>query len=63
MTHTQSWWFIFRVGLVQTKCTLYKCSAKTWTWRFFSDLASKNYELLASLASALKILIPPLVEV
>jgi hypothetical protein len=27
---------------------------------FFSDLASKNYELLASLASALKILIPPL---
>jgi hypothetical protein len=27
---------------------------------FFSDLASKNFELLASLASALKILIPPL---
>jgi hypothetical protein len=27
---------------------------------FFSDLASKNSELLASLASALKILIPPL---
>jgi hypothetical protein len=26
----------------------------------FSDLASKNFELLASLASALKILIPPL---
>jgi hypothetical protein len=29
---------------------------------FFSDLASKNFELLASLASALKILIPPLVH-
>jgi hypothetical protein len=30
--------------------------------KFFSDLASKNFELLASLArSALKILIPPLV--
>jgi hypothetical protein len=28
--------------------------------KFFSDLASKNFELLASLASALKILIPPL---
>jgi hypothetical protein len=28
----------------------------------FSDLASKNFELLASLASALKILIPPLFE-
>jgi hypothetical protein len=27
---------------------------------FFSELASKNFELLASLASALKILIPPL---
>jgi hypothetical protein len=27
---------------------------------FFSDLASKNFELLASLASAFKILIPPL---
>jgi hypothetical protein len=27
---------------------------------FFSDLASKIFELLASLASALKILIPPL---
>jgi S-adenosylmethionine:diacylglycerol 3-amino-3-carboxypropyl transferase len=27
---------------------------------FFSDLASKKFELLASLASALKILIPPL---
>jgi hypothetical protein len=27
---------------------------------FFSDLASKNFELLASLASVLKILIPPL---
>jgi hypothetical protein len=27
---------------------------------FFSDLARKNFELLASLASALKILIPPL---
>jgi hypothetical protein len=41
MTHTQSWWSIFRAGLVQTKCTLYKCSAKTWFWRVFSDLASK----------------------
>jgi hypothetical protein len=29
---------------------------------FFSELASKNFELLASLASALKILIPPLFE-
>jgi hypothetical protein len=28
----------------------------------FSDLASKIFELLASLASALKILIPPLVK-
>jgi hypothetical protein len=27
---------------------------------FFSDMASKKFELLASLASALKILIPPL---
>jgi hypothetical protein len=27
---------------------------------FFSDLASKYFELLASLASALKILLPPL---
>jgi hypothetical protein len=27
---------------------------------FFSDLASKHFELRASLASALKILIPPL---
>jgi hypothetical protein len=27
---------------------------------FFSDLARKNFELLASLASALEILIPPL---
>jgi hypothetical protein len=27
---------------------------------FFSELARKNFELLASLASALKILIPPL---
>jgi hypothetical protein len=35
MTHTQSWWSIFRVGLVQTKCTLHKCSAKTWFWRGF----------------------------
>jgi hypothetical protein len=25
----------FRVGLVQTQCTLYKCSAKTWFWRVF----------------------------
>jgi hypothetical protein len=38
-THTQSWWSTFRVGLVQTKCTLYKCSA-TWFGKFFSDLAS-----------------------
>jgi hypothetical protein len=30
--------------------------------KFFSDLASKNFKLLASLASALKILIPPLVH-
>jgi hypothetical protein len=29
---------------------------------FFSDLASKNFELFTSLASALKILIPPLVH-
>jgi hypothetical protein len=29
---------------------------------FFSVLASKNFELLASLASALKILIPPLLN-
>jgi hypothetical protein len=28
---------------------------------FFSDLVSKTFELLASLASALKILIPPLI--
>jgi hypothetical protein len=28
---------------------------------FFSDLAIKNFELLASLASALKFVIPPLV--
>jgi hypothetical protein len=28
--------------------------------KFFSDLASKNFELLTSLASTLKILIPPL---
>jgi hypothetical protein len=30
---------------------------------FFSDLASKKFELHASLASALKILIPPLLHV
>jgi hypothetical protein len=30
---------------------------------FSSDLASKNSELLASLASALKILIPPLSDI
>jgi hypothetical protein len=41
---------------------------QTHTWhnnrndfgKFFSDLASKKFELLASLASAFKILIPPL---
>jgi hypothetical protein len=60
MTHTQSWWSTFRVGLVQTKCTLYKCSAKTWFWQVFLWFGSKTSELLASLASALKILIPPL---
>jgi hypothetical protein len=31
--------------------------------KFFSKLASKNFELLASLASALKILIPPLLYI
>jgi hypothetical protein len=56
---TQSWWSTFWVGLVQSAhCT--NAQQRHDFGEFSSALASKNFELLASLASALKILIPPL---
>jgi hypothetical protein len=60
-THTQSRWSNFRVGLTYrqgAQCT--NAQQRHDFGEFFSDLASKIFELLASLASALKILIPSL---